>query len=390
VLRRLQNAGLAAVSLLLTLLLLELGVRLFVPTSRWLFLDATRDWQIDRGVGWINKPNLDTTSQTPFGWVRFRTNPDGLIPFDAAHEKPPGVVRVMVFGDSMTVGRSVAQDEIYTARLEQALRERGISAEVINAGVQGYSTDQSLLLMQRWIPVYRPDLVLYGSTLNDYAGNTLDHAYKQAKPKFHLGADGKLALSLPDVKSAIEEPGGFRYWMQRSALYRLLQPGIALIRSRMFGVQERILLGTEQGVYIGDATIDALDWRLYEALVAEMDATARSLGAGFLIFAHPEVGEVWEPYIESVCRQQDVPRRAYDPFAMQRRLVALAERRHLEFMPTIEAFRRVPERGPFHLLPMDAHMNSTGHALLAELLTERTAQLLGSRAPADDASRKTD
>lgn len=375
-----QSVGLAAATFVITLLLLEAGVRLLVPESRWRFFDATSDWRLDDELGWVNQPNLDetfeTSSRPP---VRFRTNRDGLIPFDATREKPRGTIRIMVFGDSMVVGRYVPQDQIYTAQLANELRERGIAADVVNAGVQGYSTDQALLLMQRLIPLYRPDFVLYGSTLNDYGGNALADAYQQAKPVFRIDEQNRLRLALPKLGSEIQSWGkGPRRWIQYSALYRMLQPGIFLLRARMFSLEERILLGTEQGVYIGRATIDQLDWRLYEALVVRMREVAESAGARFLFFAHPEVGEVWEPYIDTVCRKLRVSRSAYDPFAMETRLSELAQRRGVDFLPTIRVFREASDRGPFHLLPQDAHLSAAGHALLAEVLAERLAGDLAS------------
>jgi len=369
-----QSVALALASVVVLLLLLEAGVRLFVPPSRWLFLDGAADWKLDLQLGWVNLPDLDVTSQTPYGSVRFRTNPDGLIPATAQRAKTPGTTRIMVFGDSMLVGRFFAQDEIYSARLERALRERGLAVEVINAGVQGYSTDQALLLMERWLPTYRPDVVMYGSTLNDYGGNSLDGAYGQAKPMSHIDEEQRLRLALPKLGAKVRDFGqGPRRWLQDSALYRFVQPGIFLLRAQLFGLPERILLGTEQGVYIGSATVDRLDWKLYEALVVRMKQDADKFGARFLFFAHPEVGEVWEPYIATVCAKLEVSREQYDPFTMEKRLAAMAQRRDLEFVPTIQAFRDQPERGPFHLVPVDAHMNRTGHAVLAEVLTERLA-----------------
>jgi lysophospholipase L1-like esterase len=379
--RLFQSIGLAAASLTITLLLLELAVRAVVPPQRWYFLDAAGDWLVDTGIGWVNMPDRDVKSQTPYGWVHFRTNPDGLIPYDARREKPPGSVRIMIFGDSMVIGRNVAQDEIYSAKLQEDLRARGIPADVVNAGVQGYSTDQALLLMQRWLPVYRPDFVVYGSTLNDYGGNSVPEAYGQPKPRYRIDDHGALVLSLPQGNGKVRAYGqGPRQWIQKSALYRLLQPSIFLLRSRLFGLHERILLGTEQGVYIGNRVIKALDWTLYEALVARMNATAIGDGARFVFFAHPEVGEVWEPYIQTTCQNLGVLRSDYDPFAMEKRLSAMAARRGITFLPMIESFRAAPERGPFHLLPYDAHLNAAGHAMLAEQLSERLAPLLAQPA----------
>jgi lysophospholipase L1-like esterase len=368
------SLALAVASVLAVLGSAELAVRAFVPSARWSFEDGTGDWQIDDELGWVQQPNLDVSTQTPQGLVRFRTNADGLTPPEAQRRKPAGALRIMVFGDSFTVGRFVPQDEIYTARLEGLLRERGIPADVVNAGVQGYSTDQVLLLMQRWVPAYRPDVVLYGSTLNDLGGNGLERANGQAKPRFALDAHGRLRGSPPRISSAIQPLGtGPRSWIQRSALYRLVQPALFRLRARGAGLNERVLLGDLQEIYVRRAVVDALDWPLYGALVARMREVAEREGARFLFFEHPEVAEVWPPYIAMIRESFGVPEEAYDAFAVQRHLEATAAERGLAFVPTIQAFRDVESRGPFHLLPVDPHLNAAGHERLAEVLADAIA-----------------
>jgi len=150
-----------------------------VPEPLWRFHEGTHDWNVDEVIGWANRPGLDVSNRMRTGVVRHRTNADGLVPAESVRERAPDRLRVMVFGDSMVVGRDVAQDRIYTARLEALLCARGLDVEVINAGVLGYSTDQALLLMERWVPVYGPDLVLYGSTSNDFGGNKVRSANAQ-------------------------------------------------------------------------------------------------------------------------------------------------------------------------------------------------------------------
>ena len=48
--------------------------------------------------------------------------------------------RVLAFGDSLFAGYNVAEGESYPARLEAALRARGVNASVTNAGVSGDTT----------------------------------------------------------------------------------------------------------------------------------------------------------------------------------------------------------------------------------------------------------
>jgi hypothetical protein len=363
--------GLSGAALLATLLLLEAGVRLFVPAELWRFRDGTHDWRIDPQLGWVNQSDLDVTSRGNYGVVRFRTNPDGLIPAEARRPKPPGVLRIMIFGDSMVVGRDLPQSEIYTSQLEAILRERGIRAEVINAGVLGYSTDQALLLMERWLPVYRPDITAYGATLNDLGGNALANANLQPKPRFSLAENGELQLHAAKIRGEIRRLGsGPRLWVQSSALYRWIQPRLFVLRARLAGKDQRILLGDFNDMYLSPSAADDLDWKLYGALVKRMRRVAEGNGSRFVFFAHPGVGEAWDPYIASVCEHARIQRSAYDPFAVQRRSARVAAENGVTFIEVLGPFRAHPERGPFHLLPYDGHLNANGHRLLAEVLAD--------------------
>jgi lysophospholipase L1-like esterase len=377
----LASLALSVASLLGFLGLLELGVRLFVPEARWRFEDGTGDWRLDDEIGWVHRPNVDVTTESYRRPVRFRTNADGLIPSGVRREKAPGILRVMLFGDSMLVGRGVPQDEIYSARLESLLRERGMAAEVVSAGVQGHSTDQALLLMQRFAPTYRADLVVYGSTLNDLGGNAVDHAYGQAKPRFRLDGAGRLRFAPPQLASEIRGLGGGpRTWIQRSALYRVLHPGIYLLRARLGGYHEVVLLGDLQELYVRRRAIERLDWTLYGALLARMREVAEREGSRFFFFQHPDAAEVWPPYIERICERFDVPESVYDPFAVERRLAAVGAERGVDFVPTVQAFRDAGSRGPFHLLPYDPHLSPAGHARLAEVLADAIEVRSPSRA----------
>lgn len=46
-------------------------------------------------------------------------------------------VRIVVLGDSLTAGLGLPADQAFPAKLEQALRAKGLAVEVTNAGVSG-------------------------------------------------------------------------------------------------------------------------------------------------------------------------------------------------------------------------------------------------------------
>lgn len=72
-------------------------------------------------------------------------------------EKPPGVVRVVTFGDSQTLGAGVGPEESYSAVAERALGE---GWEVLNAGISGYRSLNVYRLIQRRIAAFDPDVLV--------------------------------------------------------------------------------------------------------------------------------------------------------------------------------------------------------------------------------------
>lgn len=90
---------------------------------------------------------------------------------DFTYEKPEGTVRVLVIGDSFTIGYEVEQEETYSAVLERYLNKRGISAEVINAGMSGSGTAEELVLLENEGIKYNPDIVVIGFFRNDLHDN---------------------------------------------------------------------------------------------------------------------------------------------------------------------------------------------------------------------------
>jgi hypothetical protein len=134
--------------------------------------------------------------------------------------KPPGVVRIVLLGDSITWGYGVEQTERYGDLLGEALRRRGVRAEVVNLAVSGYGTDQELLLWRREGRRYCADLVLLGLYENDVRENALAFQGRYPKPYFRLAADGALVLDnvpVPRVPDAPPAPsrGSLRTWLHR-------------------------------------------------------------------------------------------------------------------------------------------------------------------------------
>jgi len=81
--------------------------------------------------------------------------------------------RILAFGDSLFAGYNVAKGDSYPARLEAALRARGINARVANAGVSGDTTAAGLQRLAFTLDAQeaKPELVILELGGNDLLRN---------------------------------------------------------------------------------------------------------------------------------------------------------------------------------------------------------------------------
>jgi hypothetical protein len=156
----------AALATAIAAALIEIGVR-------W-------RWDHTRGAPgfYVSDPVLGQRLAPGYeGWfagVPVRINNLGFRdPRDYTVEKPAGVFRIVVLGDSVTFGHGTLDTTAYPYLLEQRLKEwrPDIQWQVWNLGVPGYNTRQELAYLERVGPIYRPDLVIVGFYPNDFEGN---------------------------------------------------------------------------------------------------------------------------------------------------------------------------------------------------------------------------
>jgi len=89
----------------------------------------------------------------------------GLRGAEVAIPKPAGLKRVVCFGDSITFGYGAGDEETYAYRLGRLLEER--HAEVVNAGVTGFTSHQVRRLVHRLLPRLQADVATICIGWND-------------------------------------------------------------------------------------------------------------------------------------------------------------------------------------------------------------------------------
>jgi hypothetical protein len=134
----------------------------------------------------------------------------GYRDYEHSIEKPEGIFRIVVLGDSIGVGLYVERwEDTFPAALEDLLTKDGLQVEVINLSVIGYNTQQEVETLKERGLRYEPDLVVLAYCLNDRALN-----------------EGGIMGTLLDAEmesGAIPRARVNTRWLIRSALYRFLR-----------------------------------------------------------------------------------------------------------------------------------------------------------------------
>ena len=153
----------------IAVLCLEVAVRIFFDDGKqfdlemWKYALEVKGISSDPLIGHNHRPNR----QAFLMGAQFDTNSKGLRDREFSYEKPPGRLRIMMLGDSFTVGWGAKFDETFPKRIERMYADRGIQAEVINTGVGNYNTIQEVEYYLTEGYKYNPDIVVLNFTFND-------------------------------------------------------------------------------------------------------------------------------------------------------------------------------------------------------------------------------
>jgi hypothetical protein len=170
--RFIGNLALTMAALSIALLIGEGLVRVFLADQIVLFPRYHTDAQYGEFTIRRLRPNTVFWHRSVDGDWKFVTNAQGFRnDRDFSVTKPEGTVRILSLGDSHTEGFEVRQDQTFSAVAERYMEREGIDAEVINAGVSGFSVAEALVFLENEGVKYQPDFVVLGLFANDLVDN---------------------------------------------------------------------------------------------------------------------------------------------------------------------------------------------------------------------------
>ena len=161
------NMYVLLVTSLVMLLAVEWGLRIFNPFGVEFFHILPYHMQgmvDDTRLGYRHPESVEYM----LGSNLVKINAHGLRDEEIPFTKPDDEKRILVLGDSVTFGWGVSQGETFSDRMEPLLQKQtGARWQVINAGVNGYNSEQEAIYLRTEGMRYSPDLVLLVYVSND-------------------------------------------------------------------------------------------------------------------------------------------------------------------------------------------------------------------------------
>jgi len=183
------------ISSIIALIIGEFTLRFFLPQiasyGKMIIYDSALGWKfVSNGKGQMVHPGavaniIETNS------LGFRDH----APSDNKKNK------LMVLGDSFVSNIAIKEDEVFTEVMEASLRYY----DVLNFGVNGYGQVQEYLLLNKWIDMINPDVIIVVICLqNDLADNVGDH-WVYPKPYASLqGKDSILTIHAQSTQQGLK------------------------------------------------------------------------------------------------------------------------------------------------------------------------------------------
>lgn len=390
----LRNGIINSVVCLASLVFILLGIELFCALFHPYKIVDDNNTTYHQLLGWVNMPNVSGRIQ-PWRFLPasvYRThNSNGLRSTrEISYDKPAGIKRIMLIGDSYFWGYGVNDQEVLSEVLQQMV---GSNIEIINGAVTGYGTDQEFLWLVSEGMKYKPDLVICGmfpdNDLEDITTSILANRYP--KPYYTLVGSGlKLHnVPVPDIQSLREKEfaaakSGFKrlkkFLRHNLHTYQLIVGKLNTIPSlrKLFlktGLADDTSMLYEQLPHYNLTDRAAIE-NLSDAILLEMNRVCEKNNALFLLCFIPvkeqtqHAPPLYDDYhgkdsdsLKSQNEENSVNSSYLHRFTENNNIA------FLDFLPIVRKYHR-EGKALYYLGKEDFHWNALGHKVAAEAIRD--------------------
>lgn len=283
----------------------------------------------DELLGFSLKPDSFCWRQSRDFKIEYQINSLGLREREITEEKPKGVKRILLLGDSFTEGTGVSLEATFSKQLEKLLK-----LEVINAGVSGYSTLQEYLWLKERGLKLQPDLIILNVNETDFSEAAKYHSIWKQSGYTNLQLDKSSPLASIRLVQ-----------LTRERLEKLLKPE-----------------GQKAAVFI----VSDDYWQLVRSDIARINFLSRGKGISLLVVFQPHGHHVSSTaWGEGRLVHGFELGRVYPP-TMPKLLEASAGEIGFEFLDLTPTFAATEATNLY--FPYDGHWTAESHKLAAETI----------------------
>jgi len=277
-------------------------------------------------------------------------------------EKEPGTYRIVMLGDSFTLGEGVWDDWTFPHLVEQYLNEKkGRKYEVINLGVDSYSPALEYIELKEYIGMLKPNMVILNFDMSDVVN---EYAYRKIASYDKTG----------DVIAVNGFPEYYRRWILKHLF--ITRHAVENMKKH-FGANEMTLRTAVEAPYekLLNHTLDmpqlkeaAEMYSMVEDSIERAKKLCDRYGCKFILsvypWGHQVSGQEWLPG-----RYRFIPKGVGISDRTVLELERFSKAQKITFFNAFPYFREY--KGGQHLyFSHDMHWTPTGQELMAKSLTK--------------------
>ncbi len=356
-----------AVSLTITLVLLEVCVRIFMPQQ--LIIRRSNVYVPDDRFGHRVAANIDTHVNTGERKVHVLTDAHGHRV--GAEPRTAAEYRILALGDSFLLALQVEYAQIMTTLLEAPLSEAlGGQVEVVNTGVEDWNPNHYLLEEKDELARTDYDMVLVFIYMeNDVVSYRVDEfAPRESEPVHRLRIPK--ALSKDELVNALLYPIN-DYFEGHSHLF-------VWVKSRLLAtIHSEFVSHSFADAMLSDFADDHM-WANTADICADIEAEAARYDIPTLFVLLPAPYQIYaDEWLADYLKFAEVDPNTVDLDQPARLLLSEMRARGLTVIDITDALLDVAEADGVRLYgDVDRHFTPHGHAVVADLLVEPVLEQL--------------
>lgn len=285
--------------------------------------------------------------------------------------KPAGRFRVIGLSDSFGVA---GEERNFHYLLEDALRRRGLDADVVNFSEVEYEPAEELEILERFGPRYEPDLVLHGF----FVGN--DFALFEGSLRRFLGVS---VHTVEGPAAWLPENWLLVRWLPR--LQRVLEVRELLEEERrrreptgFFDRESFLTIERKRLEIFRRQPSYEHSWKEVFNRLDQIRRAALQMGASYVMVVHPDRCQLEAALLDELREARGVKLEDFDLDLPQRSLATYCAERGLQCLDLLPAFREASRAGHSLYAFRDTHYNDAGNALAARTIFSFLTSVTGT------------